>query len=332
MTTSFGLVSSTLTSANAVWVPWYLQRSSDHDCPCVTVVGRSLSHADRTSCLGAPVLRAVSSGAWRHDRLTSTTLPSGGTIKPPEAGSKQCPWVTALLKEQSASSASINSWPKLTPTGQHAWRDTNRSSGACSNACGRTGSNRSATRSPSLLIRRSGQVVQDRPSPVVGWADIPELSTCVGYCSAAWLQAWLQSRRNGADPRPSALQAGHIPSCDGWWECCELSPVALARRWLPDGYVSFPAARNASAANTIPPRLWPLSAAPLPHRTDCCRPIRRRGGVKGRFACTFTRHFDLCSLPCGQDRPLMPYRRRITIWRQSGGGPLQLPWSFGIRW
>ena len=66
-------------------------------------------------------------------------------------------------------------------------------------------------RASDLLIRRSGQVVQDRPSPVVGWADIPELSTCVGCCSAAWLQSWLQSRRNGADPRPSAFQAGHIP-------------------------------------------------------------------------------------------------------------------------
>src|SRR6185437_13089532 len=45
------------------------------------------------------------------------------------------------------------------------------------------------------LIRRSRQVVQDRLSPVVGWADIPELSTCVGCCPAAWLQSWLQSRR-----------------------------------------------------------------------------------------------------------------------------------------
>jgi hypothetical protein len=26
----------------------------------------------------------------------------------------------------------------------------------------------------------------------------------------------------------------------------------------------------------------------LPHRTDCCRPIRWRRGVKGRFACTFS--------------------------------------------
>src|SRR5690349_25171291 len=89
-----------------------------------------------------------------HDHLTSTTLPAGCTIKPPDAGSRQCPWVTALLKEQLSSSNPSGSWPKLTPTGQHAWRDTNRSSGACSNACARTGSNRSATRSSSLLIRR----------------------------------------------------------------------------------------------------------------------------------------------------------------------------------
>ena len=50
------------------------------------------------------------------------------------------------------------------------------------------------------LIRRSGHIVQDRPSPVVGWADIPELSTCVGRRPVAWLQRCLQSWRNAADP------------------------------------------------------------------------------------------------------------------------------------
>jgi hypothetical protein len=50
-----------------------------------------------------------------------------------------------------------------------------------------------------LQIRRSGQAVQDRPLWSIGWADIPELSTCAGCRSAAWLQ----SQRNGADPRPS---------------------------------------------------------------------------------------------------------------------------------
>ena len=57
------------------------------------------------------------------------------------------------------------------------------------------------------------------------------------------------------------------------------------------------------------PRLAPSSPAavpvrrPSPHRTDCCRSIRRSEGVKDRFACTLTRHFHLCSLPCGNIGP-----------------------------
>jgi hypothetical protein len=58
------------------------------------------------------------------------------------------------------------------------------------------------------LIRRCRQIVQDRPLPVVGWADIPELSTSVGRRPAAWQQ----SRWNGADSQPSAFQTEHIPS------------------------------------------------------------------------------------------------------------------------
>jgi hypothetical protein len=44
LTTRCELVSSALTSANAYSVLWCPQASSDHDCPCVTVVGRSLLH------------------------------------------------------------------------------------------------------------------------------------------------------------------------------------------------------------------------------------------------------------------------------------------------
>ena len=51
--TSFGLVSGALTSVNADSALQCLRPSSDHDCPCVTVVGRSLSHVDRTPCLRA---------------------------------------------------------------------------------------------------------------------------------------------------------------------------------------------------------------------------------------------------------------------------------------
>ena len=39
---------SPLTSVNANWALSYQQSSSDHDCPCVPVVGRSQSHANRT--------------------------------------------------------------------------------------------------------------------------------------------------------------------------------------------------------------------------------------------------------------------------------------------
>jgi hypothetical protein len=67
---------------------------------------------------------------------------------------------------------------------------------------------------PSLLIRRRGQIVQDRPSSVVGWADIPELSTCAGRCPAAWLQSWLQLRlyRSGlcVDPDGHARCPGQL--------------------------------------------------------------------------------------------------------------------------
>src|SRR6516225_12387481 len=45
-----------------------------------------------------------------HDRLTSTTLPAGCTIRPPDAGSRQCPWVTALPTEQSAGSTPSDWW------------------------------------------------------------------------------------------------------------------------------------------------------------------------------------------------------------------------------
>ena len=41
---------------------------------------------------------------------------------------------------------------------------------------------------------------------------------------------------------------------------------------------------------------------------------------RAAFTCTLTRYFDLCSLPVRSQPPLMPYRRRITIRWQSGGG------------
>jgi hypothetical protein len=62
-------------------------------------------------------------------------------------------------------------------------------------------------------------------------ADIPGLSQRDGSCLPAWQQYWQQSHRLGTSRRPSAFQAGHIPS---WRESCErdaLLPVAAACRW-----------------------------------------------------------------------------------------------------
>jgi hypothetical protein len=79
-----------------------------------------------------------------------------------------------------------------------------------------------------LLIRRSGHIVQDHPSLAARWADIPGLSARDRGCPAAWQQ----SRRDGTDPRPSAFQAGHIPSSRGSCGSYALSPVAAVSRWL----------------------------------------------------------------------------------------------------
>ena len=80
-------------------------------------------------------------------------------------------------------------------------------------------------------IRRSGWIVQDRLLWSLRRADIPQLSVRDASCPTAWQQCWLQSRRPGADPRPSAFQAGHMPSWRGSCERCSLSPVAAGSRW-----------------------------------------------------------------------------------------------------
>jgi len=164
---------------------------------------------------------------------------------------------------------------------------------------------------------------------VLGWADIPELSTCVGCCSAPWLQSWLQSRRNGADPRPSAFQAGHIPS---WHESCEsyaLLPVPAGSRWP---LLLLSSARHVRAPGTFQSGPGFLVPAPSPHRTDGCRPIRWSGGVKARFALYVDQALSPVLVVLSAHQVLMPERRRITIRRQSGGGPLQFPRSSETRW
>ena len=72
LTTSSGRVPSALTSVNADWALPCASVPSDHDCPYVTVVGRSLSHADRTPRLGAPGSRPL-----RPDLAVSLSARSG---------------------------------------------------------------------------------------------------------------------------------------------------------------------------------------------------------------------------------------------------------------
>ena len=75
LTTSFGPVSSALTSADSGWALLCLQPPGDRDYPRATVVGRSLSHADRTPCLhalGSRPLRpelAAPLGVWLSSQL-----------------------------------------------------------------------------------------------------------------------------------------------------------------------------------------------------------------------------------------------------------------------
>jgi hypothetical protein len=142
-------------------------------------------------------------------------------------------------------------------------------------------------------IRRSGHIVQGRLPWSVYWADIPDLSAWDRRCLAAWQQCWQQSWRPGADPRPSAFQAEHIPSWRGSYERYALSLVGAASRWLLLLLSLLLSA--AHRVRALPRSPGPSALRPSPHRTDCCRPIRRRGGVKGRFACTLTTHFRLCS-------------------------------------
>src|SRR5262249_8462592 len=93
------------------------------------------------------------------------------------------------------------------------------------------------TRTPNLLIRRSGQVVQDRPPWSVRWADIPELYTCVGRRPVAWLQSWLQVRWDVGDSpvlrRPGLPRLSRSCPCPGRGRCVK-AHEATAQRLVLD--------------------------------------------------------------------------------------------------
>jgi hypothetical protein len=82
-------------------------------------------------------------------------------------------------------------------------------------------------------------------------------------------------------------------------------------RWFGRGVASIGGASFlADLGHEVPTSLLPtlltsaLHAPPLlPIGLTAAGVIRRRGGVKGRFACTLTRYFPLCPLHRGQIGP-----------------------------
>jgi hypothetical protein len=142
----------------------------------------------------------------------------------------------------------------------------------------------------------------------VYWADVPQLFTRDRCCPVAWQQSW----PNGNHPRPSALQAGHIPSWHGSCESYALSPGAgccchrcrqpqsgeraaghdKTLRVVRLSVVPGSLRRVRSQAPSGPAMV--LMRRPSPHRTDCCRAFRRREVSRadsrvrspGTFTCT----------------------------------------------
>jgi len=72
---------------------------------------------------------------------------------------------------------------------------------------------------------------------------------------------------------------------------------------------------DVSRAGHLPPRLWSVCPAPPSIGLTAARSIFRWRGVKGRFACPLTRHFDLFSSSCG---PVGPWCCTGGV-HQSGG-------------
>jgi hypothetical protein len=111
LTTISGPVPSALNSTNANWTLSRLSPRSNHDWPYVTVVGRSLSHADRTSCHGAagsrplrPALATVL-GRWLLSQLSESAngSSSGGCTGPPDVRQAGLPASASSRKSDNAS-------------------------------------------------------------------------------------------------------------------------------------------------------------------------------------------------------------------------------------
>ena len=145
-----------------------------------------------------------------------------------------------------------------------------------------------------LLIRR---FLYRHPAPFKSVRDLGLVTArcpCASGTSEGCSSPWLPASLPGADPRPSAFQAGHMPSWRGSCECCALSPVAVACRWSllllspllstrrrPPSSKPTRTLQGMARVRSGQAPAWPLSYD---------RSVRRGSGVKRDFACTFTRH------------------------------------------
>jgi len=100
---------------------------------------------------------------------------------------------------------------------------------------------------------------------------------------------------------------------------------------LHDGYPSFPAACTHPRRAPSGPGCGP-GAPPLPPSDSLLPTYSPEGRCQGPIRVYINQELSPVLVGLRSHRPLMPYRRRITIRRQSGGGALQLPRSSGTRW
>lgn len=137
--------------------------------------------------------------------------------------------------------------------------------------------------------------------------------------------------RWSARPRPSASGRTYLQPTRIVRALCAVAD----RCWQP---LAAAVAVTVAVIRAMRPRLAPFPAGcllvrrPFPHRTDCCRPIRRReGGPRvvsrvrqpGTFTCA-----RCPAVTAALDAVPEAYHNPAAVW----WGPLQLPRSSGIRW
>ena len=118
--------------------------------------------------------------------------------------------------------------------------------------------------------------------------------TEVAPCSLWRMARWSWPALSQVVIRPSAFQAGHIPSCYGSCVCSAPLPVADASRWslllLSPLLSTLRRSSGGKPTCTLKgmARVWSGQAPAWPLSSD--RSVRRGSRVKRDFACTFTSH------------------------------------------